>query len=524
MKAIKEYKDEKKNMLKQLNGLSENLEDVLAENRILRKMNNIPDNWGCEPQKRIIKLQDRETVFEYKRLVKILQEDNYNLEKERAKLKHQLKQMAIYGTMNSIEEFKDLTPDQRVRLADFITKLRRGDTEEDKSWYDLHEENKNLKRELEILQTKGYNVIKQQLESFLRENKDSLFSNVNMNSNIDNSEQQKKMMEAFNLQQRKMQETVDKMWGDMSNKTANIFGTHGGPQDEFAISDAEAGRFGPPRVTGMATGFSSKFNTNLNIPMAGSANPKDIPALQLQLVELFGLNDRKDEQIKMLEAELERAYTRVRKYLLMQDQLYLNYVEEYQGYKHDLKKHEVDLSKSKDDLREQQIINERQKKSLKDLRLDPDSMSNQVVNLHKKLALLEVENFKLTKKYAIISEQEKQLREAYHKVEEGFTERERYASERITKLKEWQIKAINEIKFLYSKFKDAVPLGEYQNISKDLTIYKQKFADTTEKCNRQAITNSRLQSDNRKLMASGEKVKLYEEIRIDAENELEIIK
>lgn len=134
MGIIKELKEDKKKMLQQLNDLSENLEDILAENRILRKMNNIPDNWGCEPQKRIIKLQDRETVFEYKRLVKILQEDNYNLEKERARLKHQLKQMAIYGSLNSIEEFKDLTPDQRVRLADFITKLRRGETDDDKSW------------------------------------------------------------------------------------------------------------------------------------------------------------------------------------------------------------------------------------------------------------------------------------------------------------------------------------------------------------------------------------------------------
>lgn len=488
-------------------------------------MANVPDNFGLEAEKRIIKLQDRETVFEYKRLVKILQEDNYNLEKERAKLKHQLKQMAIYGTLNSIEEFKDLTPEQRVRLADFITKLKRGETEEDRSWYDLHEENKNLRRELEILQTKGYNVIKQQLEAFLRENKDSLFSNISLADNRDLTEQQKKMMEAFTKQQAKMQNMVDKMWGDMSGRTANIFPTSGpGPQDEFTITRDEAGRFGPPRVTGMTTGYSSKFNTNLNIPMAGSANPKDIPALQLQLVELFALNERKDEQIKTLESELERAYTKVRKYLLMQDQLYLNYVEEYQGHKEKLKKYEEDIAKVKDELRQQEILNEHHRKSIKDLKLDPESKSNQIVNLHKKLALLEVENFKLAKKYAIIAEQEKQLREAYHKIEEGFTERERYATERITKLKEWQIKAINEIKFLYSKFKDAVPLGEYQNISKDLIIYKQKFADLLEKCNRQSTTNARLQTENRKLLASGEKVRLFEEIRLDTENELEMIK
>jgi len=71
--------------------LSGNLEDVLAENWVLREMSNVPDNFGLEQQKKIIKLKDRDTVFEYKRLVKILQEDNYKLEKERAQLKHQIK-------------------------------------------------------------------------------------------------------------------------------------------------------------------------------------------------------------------------------------------------------------------------------------------------------------------------------------------------------------------------------------------------------------------------------------------------
>lgn len=68
--------------------LSANLEDVLAENWVLREMSNVPDNFGLEQQKKIIKLKDRDTVFEYKWLVKILQEDNYKLEKERAQLKH----------------------------------------------------------------------------------------------------------------------------------------------------------------------------------------------------------------------------------------------------------------------------------------------------------------------------------------------------------------------------------------------------------------------------------------------------
>jgi hypothetical protein len=278
MVAIKELKEDKKKMLRQLNDLSENLEDILAENRILRKMNNIPDNWGCEPQKRIIKLQDRETVFEYKRLVKILQEDNYNLEKERAKLKHQIKQMAIYGSLNSIEEFRDLTPEQRVRLADFLTKLRRGETDDDKSWYDLHEENKNLKKELEILHTKGYKIIQEQLETFFRDNK-GLFNITGNTGSSTMTEEQRKLME----EQRKMQSIINKMAGDMTNRTANIFPTGG--NDEVAVCQYCRNKYGPPRQTGQLTGISTKFDTNLNVPLGGSANVRDMPALQLQLVE-----------------------------------------------------------------------------------------------------------------------------------------------------------------------------------------------------------------------------------------------
>jgi hypothetical protein len=266
MVAIKELKEDKKKMLRQLNDLSENLEDILAENRILRKMNNIPDNWGCEPQKRIIKLQDRETVFEYKRLVKILQEDNYNLEKERAKLKHQIKQMAIYGSLNSIEEFRDLTPEQRVRLADFLTKLRRGETDDDKSWYDLHEENKNLKN------------IQEQLETFFRDNK-GLFNITGNTGSSTMTEEQRKLME----EQRKMQSIINKMAGDMTNRTANIFPTGG--NDEVAVCQYCRNKYGPPRQTGQLTGISTKFDTNLNVPLGGSANVRDMPALQLQLVE-----------------------------------------------------------------------------------------------------------------------------------------------------------------------------------------------------------------------------------------------
>ena len=67
-----------------------------------------------------------------------------------------------------------------------------------------------------------------------------------------------------------------------------------------------------------------------------------------------------------------------------------------------------------------------------------------------------MEHFKLHRKYTILSDQEKLLRDEYKNVERDATERERHATETIGKLKEWQIKAIEEMRYMHKKLKHAV--------------------------------------------------------------------
>ena len=54
------------------------IEDLRAENKILRKLSDVPANYGIPIHE--IKLHDKETIDDYKRLIKELQTDNYNLE------------------------------------------------------------------------------------------------------------------------------------------------------------------------------------------------------------------------------------------------------------------------------------------------------------------------------------------------------------------------------------------------------------------------------------------------------------
>ena len=98
-----------------VNKLSNQVEDLAAENRALRKMANVPENYGMNLEQ--IKLLDREKIDDYKKLIRVLQEDNYKLEEERAKLKHMLKQQSmLYKCEEPAQRYKNLTPEQLFKV------------------------------------------------------------------------------------------------------------------------------------------------------------------------------------------------------------------------------------------------------------------------------------------------------------------------------------------------------------------------------------------------------------------------
>lgn len=64
--------EHKKNteLLAEINTLSNQMEDFIAENRALRQMANVPDNYGIKLDQ--IKLHDKEKIDDFKKLIKVL--------------------------------------------------------------------------------------------------------------------------------------------------------------------------------------------------------------------------------------------------------------------------------------------------------------------------------------------------------------------------------------------------------------------------------------------------------------------
>ena len=124
---------------------------------------------------------DREKIDDYKKLVRVLQEDNYKLEGERAKLKHMVKMHVMAGKKGSGgapagkgKYGHDLSSKQEEMVDEYAFKLKLNNLGEDDELdpFTLQQENKKLKAEnADLLEARerGYDFIRDELERCLEQ-------------------------------------------------------------------------------------------------------------------------------------------------------------------------------------------------------------------------------------------------------------------------------------------------------------------------------------------------------------------
>lgn len=121
----------------------------MAENKQLRDLAGVPANYGVDREQ--VKLLDREKIDDFKKLIRVLQEDNYRLEEERARLKHELRQKAMTYTWKDKKDGQILSPEHQHRVDEFVGRLLRGEAAEPADVYRLRKENEKLKAQMEAL-------------------------------------------------------------------------------------------------------------------------------------------------------------------------------------------------------------------------------------------------------------------------------------------------------------------------------------------------------------------------------------
>ena len=117
---IQKAAEEKADIVRDWDDLRDKMEEVLKENRILRQIADVPENFGIDISK--INMGDRIKIEDYKVKIRILQHQVDELETERAKLKYRIEFLA--NAFQSQEEpFSLLNQEQKVELAKFAQRL-----------------------------------------------------------------------------------------------------------------------------------------------------------------------------------------------------------------------------------------------------------------------------------------------------------------------------------------------------------------------------------------------------------------
>ena len=112
--------NEKKRLVEEFNIMKEQMEDIIRENRVLRQMADVPENFGIDLTK--VKIGEKIKIEDYKSKIRLLNHYIDELETERAQIKHNIYFLASSFQLDE-PPFNLLSKEQKVDLALYAKKL-----------------------------------------------------------------------------------------------------------------------------------------------------------------------------------------------------------------------------------------------------------------------------------------------------------------------------------------------------------------------------------------------------------------
>lgn len=81
---------------------------------------------------------------------------------------------------------------------------------------------------------------------------------------------------------------------------------------------------------------------------------------------------------------------------------------------------------------------------------------------------------KMSRKYSALHEQWKLLSREYHAQDGDLADKDVFVQQRINSLKKWKTEALLQLRLLFDKLKVAVPVSDYDEVSRQLNIQQLK--------------------------------------------------
>lgn len=475
--------------------LSRQMQDVISENRVLREMAGVPENYGFNLED--IKLAEQQKLEEYRARVKRLETEVEELEKERAELRYRLRNMStLYGEKGV--RFHGLTEEQMEKVDEFARNLKEGKLElpmTDRT-RELMREVERLKAQLQVYEGLGYRgsgsdtsvkpgVSEELLEQFRKETKELKDLLMQLHTNPQPVAQ-----------------------GTDTRQQVNVLQLPPVP-----ILN-EQGKY--------LEGYSYRFGTKLPVQQIWTGDAaRDLAGLQLQIVEALELLSRRDEAERLTGLELEEFRSRMREVLLVQEVLYKEYQDDkakQNGLMQQLQtQHDTMIA----DLRETRVQLTHYEEMAKTIQSGTER--GKLAELTQRIALLDVNNLRLARKYDCLMSEEKDLREAYHTFEAEHAEKDVAVQKRLGKLGEWKVRASMQLQFLFKQLRNSVSLEDFELLQMQQQALREKQANWLEREVQLYKRVARFENMERENHEMQEKLKSLEETRLDLQTEFEVV-
>ena len=129
----------------------------------------------------------------------------------------------------------------------------------------------------------------------------------------------------------------------------------------------------------------------------------------------------------------------------------------------------------------------------------------------------------MSRKYSALHEQWKLLSREYHSQDGDLADKDVFVQQRINSLKKWKTEALLQLRLLFDKLKEAVPVSEYDEMSRQLNILRLKNNVLQDKQMQQNTLIMSLQKQQNKNKEDEMDLKLSLDVKRNLEQEIEIL-
>ena len=469
------------------NELCDKMEEVIAENRVLRQMADLPENFGIDMSK--IRLGDRIKIEDYKAKIRILQHDIDDLETERAQLKHRIQFLA-----NSLEvkepPFHLLTPEQKVEVARYAQNLYEGKENSQPEKYDLVSRLREKDNQIRILE--------EELSKIKADGR-GINNNTGMLRRPKENNQFEDLKKIINEYRNEMVKLVSSKNGENNNYTPDprlmnippaYFNPNGNNFDIYSVNQLPpVPLYNNANINNTNESSSYRFNTRFRIQpniiheifgVAENGNDpealrKESCALQSQIIELLEIEKRRNVNDESLRNNLENVFNKLEKIALIQNEIFKRYMDKKINAEEEIKNMQININDLNDDLSRAEKKITAYEETINELgKRDSDNLNKKLIEKMKENAILDGNYIKLNRKYKALVEEEKTLREFIDSSEKNNLEKEKQLKETITKLKKWKATLTVYLKFVYGKLQKSVDKTEYDKICLDNRYLREK--------------------------------------------------